>query len=129
MTQQNRRHFRLYYRRWDANVGAGIEEYKLGPTQEIKMFASVFIKQNISDYELICRLIDNYVKPDGPVKFMTSQLVDRYTLDHLRTKYENIKFRRIRGSQINNVRDLSDDALRRRKTLVETLEEKGEEIN
>jgi hypothetical protein len=124
MTQQDRRHFRLYYKRWDANVGAGIEEYVPGTTQEIKMFASVFIKENISDYELICRLIDNYVKPDGPIKLMTTQLVDRYTLDHLRTRYPSIKFRRIRGSQVHNVKDLSDDALRRRSTIFEKGEDK-----
>jgi hypothetical protein len=126
---KERRHFRMYYKRWDANIGAGIEEYVPGTTQEIKMFASVFIKEQISDYELICRLIDNYVKPDGPIKLMTTQLVDRYTLDHLRTRYPNFTFRRIRGSQVHNVKDLSDDALRRRNTLVETLEEKGEETN
>lgn len=124
-----RRHFRMYYKRWDANIGAGVEEYVPGPTQEIKRFASVFIKENTSDYELICRLIDTYINTDGPVKLMTTQLVDRHTLDHLRTRYRNITFRRIRGSQINNVRDLSDDALRRRKTVFEILEEKGEETN
>ena len=118
---KERRHFRMYYKRWDGNIGAGIEEYVPGPTQEIKMFASVFIKQNTSDYELICRLIDKYVATDGPVKLMTTQLVDRYTLDHLRTRYPNITFRRIRGSQIENVRNLSNDALRRRKTIFENL--------
>ena len=116
-----RKHYRLYYKRWDANIGAGIEQYIPGHTQEIKMFASVFYKQNVSDYELICRLIDEYVYTEGPVKLMTTQLVDRYTLDHLRTRYPNITFRRIRGSQINNVRDLSNDALRRRATLHEKL--------
>jgi hypothetical protein len=118
----SRKYYRLYYKRWDGNIGAGLEEYVPGVTQEIKMFASVFIKQNTSDYELICSLIDSYVATDGPVKLMTTQLVDRYTLDHLRTKYPNIVFRRIRGSQIENVRNLTDDALRRRTTLFEKME-------
>jgi hypothetical protein len=120
---KERKHYRMYYKRWDANIGAGIEQYIPGQTQEIVAFASVFLKQNVSDYELICSLIDSYVAMDGPVKLMTTQLVDRYTLDHLRTKYPNIVFRRIRGSQINNVRDLTDDALRRRSTLVEKMED------
>ncbi|MBT2653916.1 hypothetical protein J7E81_01475 [Bacillus sp. ISL-18] len=118
---KERKHYRMYYKRWDANIGAGIEQYIPGHTQEITMFASIFIKETLSDYELICRLIDKYVDTDGPVKLMTSQIVDRYTLDHLRTRYPNITFRRIRGSQISNVRDLSNDALRRRTTLYETL--------
>ncbi|MGF6951007.1 hypothetical protein QF028_003512 [Neobacillus sp. B4I6] len=123
----NRKYYRLYYKRWDGNIGAGLEEYVPGVTQEIKMFASVFLKQNTSDYELICSLIDSYVATDGPVKLMTTQLVDRYTLDHLRTKYPNIVFRRIRGSQIENVRNLTDDALRRRSTLVEKMEDDSHE--
>jgi hypothetical protein len=123
----SRKYYRLYYKRWDGNIGAGLEEYVPGVTQEIKMFASVFLKQNTSDYELICSLIDSYVATDGPVKLMTTQLVDRYTLDHLRTRYPNIVFRRIRGSQIQNVRDLTNDALRRRTTLVEKKEDDSHE--
>ncbi|QIZ08493.1 hypothetical protein HFZ78_18740 [Priestia megaterium] len=122
-----RKHYRMFYKRWDGNIGAGLEEYVPGVTQEIKMFASVFLKQNTSDYELICSIIDSYVATDGPVKLMTTQLVDRYTLDHLRTKYPNIVFRRIRGSQIQNVRDLTNDALRRRTTLVEKMEDDSHE--
>jgi hypothetical protein len=125
----SRKYYRLYYKRWDGNIGAGLEEYVPGVTQEIKMFASVFLKQNTSDYELICSLIDSYVATDGPVKLMTTQLVDRYTLDHLRTRYPSFTFRRIRGSQIHNVRELSNDALRRRTTVFEKLEEKGSEFN
>jgi hypothetical protein len=123
----NRRHYRMFYKRWDGNIGAAVEEYLPGQTQEIKMLASVFLKQNTSDYELICSLIDSYVATDGPVKLMTTQLVDRYTLDHLRTKYPSIVFRRIRGSQIQNVRDLTNDALRRRSTLVEKMEDDSHE--
>jgi hypothetical protein len=122
-----RKHYRMYYKRWDGNIGAGVEEYVPGVTQEIKMFASIFRKQNTSDYELICSLIDSYVSTDGPVKLMTTQLVDRYTLDHLRTKFPNIVFRRIRGSQIENVRNLTNDALRRRTTLVERMEDDSNE--
>lgn len=116
-----RRHFRIYYKRWDANIGAGVEEYVPGVTQEVKMFASVFVKQNTSDYELICMLIDSYCAIERPAKLMTSQLVDRYTLDHLKTKYPNITFRRIRGSQIHGVKQLSDDALRRRSNIFEKM--------
>ncbi|OHX42357.1 hypothetical protein [Cytobacillus oceanisediminis] len=115
-----RRYFRLYYKRWDGNIGAGLEEYVPGVyPSELKMFASVFIKQNTSDYDLICKLIDSYCPTEGPIKLFTTQLVDRYTLDHLRTRYPNIVFRRTRGSQIKGVRDFADDALRRRSTIIE----------
>lgn len=117
-----RRSFRIYYKRWDGNIGAGFEEYVPGIyPAEIKVFASVFIKQNVSDYELICKLIDMYCPVDSTIKIQTSQTIDRYTLDHLRTRYPNIIFRRIRGSQIQGVKELSNDALRRRSTVSEKL--------
>jgi hypothetical protein len=118
-----RQYFRIYYKRHDGNIGAGVEHYLPGayPT-ELKLFASVFIKQNLSDYDLICRLIDSYCPTNSPVKLMTSQLVDRYTLDHLRTRYPNIVFRRIRGSQIHGVKELASDALLRRSTVVEHMD-------
>jgi hypothetical protein len=117
------RHFRMYYKRWDGNVGIGVEEYTPGtyPT-DVKMFASIFLKANITDYDLICKVIDTYCPSESQTKLWTSQMLDRYTLDHLRTRYPNITFRRIRGRHIYGVKDLSNDALRRRSTIVERAE-------
>jgi len=122
----SRRHFKIYYKRWDANIGVGVEEYTPGRPSEVKMIASVFIKNNISDYELLCRLIDTYCASDGPRKIKTTQLVDRYTLDHLRTRYPDVTFRRITGKQYLGVKQLSHDALERRNTIYERFEGEDE---